>query len=349
MKSGGLDKLYPDSNPQVPLPTPPKPEDPPHVQASGSVDVPHEDRGVPQLPIGYDKLQHHKLPEIPPAKWPSYMRFDEGAKVDEEAAIKDLIDYYNRSVTAGYFQSHPYGQMHMGQDMKLDEAALANNYMKLVFGGKPDPERDNIDLAYNHALRQMAESPVEKDSLLGHQNPLAFVPLGTCDKDAILETFKKQRQFYKGSVDSDAERMLKTRPTHNLIATTCYGKDITWNNKGTGASARYNHVRGQADLLNRPTNLQNFHPWQSLSSKTFAPMEDGGEVPLNYENAFGADARAIKVTDEPRVPVKGYSGQWDEQDLGNYFSSDINRYMFNFADEANPGFAGLFKQYVPRM
>ena len=329
MSRAAIDALVPVQDAQQPIPLPTAPPSPAPRQTSGSVDAPQQLPEPPKQPIGFDDLKAHPLPPIPPAVWPEYMR--KVSKRDEDAAIKDLIDYYNRSVQLGYFQSHPYDQMHMGADMKLDEAALSNNYMKIVFGGKPDPERDNIDLAYNHALRQMAESPVEKNSLLNHQNPLAFVPAGNCDKDAILETFKQQRQFFKGAIDSDAERALKTRPTHNLISTTFYDSKLAWASGGT--SLRYNHVRGQNDLLNRPTDLQNFRPWGDLSSKTFAPDGEGGEVPLDYMNVYGPDARAIKVTDEPRVDVKGYASQWDEQDLGNYFGNDTDRYLFNFADQ----------------
>lgn len=284
------------------------------------------------------------IPSVPEAKWPEYMLDNPGVRNNEVQNIAALEDYFDRSTRTGYFQSHPFGQMYMGQDMKLDELAVHNNYMKRIFGGKPDPKKDNIDLAYNHAIRQMAESPVDADSVLGKMNPLAFVPGEECDKDAILKTFAEQRRFYKGAIDSDTERFLKARPTHKLISTTFYGKDISI----SGTSNRYNHVRGQNDLLNRPTELGDFKPEGNLSSKTFAPDGKGGEVPLNYENTNGPDPRAVKITDEPRYDVRSVPDQFNFNDMGMYNANDIDRYVFEFAEIANPGFQELFKQFKPR-
>lgn len=285
------------------------------------------------------------IPEMPEAKWPEYMLDNAGVRNNEVQNIKQLEDFFERSTRSGYFQSHPYDQMHMGQDMKLDELAYHNTYMKRIFGGKPDPKKDNIDLAYNHSIRQMAESPVDKDTILGNMNPLAFVPGEECDKDDILKTFAEQRQFYKGKVDSDTERFLKARPTHKMISTTYYGKDISI----SGTSNRYNHVRGQNDLINRPTDLQDFKPDGNLSSKTFAPDGKGGEVPLSYENVYGPDPRVIKITDEPRYSVRDVPQQFNFSDMGMYNGNDIDRYVFEFADIANPGFQELFRQFKERM
>ena len=287
------------------------------------------------------------IPKMPEAVWPKYMLDNPGVRNDEQKNIEALENYFERSTRSGYFQAHPYGQMHLGMDMKMDELTNSNNYMKLIFGGKPNPERDNIDLAYNNAIRQMAESPVEKDSIIGHQNPAAFVPREECSKDAILETFEKQRQFYKGAIDSDAERFLKARPTHKLISHTCYGKKLS----KSGTSLRYNHVRGQADLINRPTELENFKPDGNLSSKTFAPDGKGGEVPLNYENVYGLDPRAVKVKGTPKYDVKPplSQQQWNFNDMGSYSGADIDRYMFDWANDANPSFIKQFKEFVPRM
>lgn len=290
------------------------------------------------------------LPQMPEAKWPQYMLDNPGVRNDEEKNIEDLLSM-QRSVNAAYFQSHPYDQTHLGSDMKLDELAHQNTYMKLVFGGKPDPEKDNIDLAYNHSIRQMAESPVAKDSIIGHQDPLMFVPGAECDKDSILKTFEEQRRFYKGAIDTDTERFLKARPTHNSITTTFYGKENSQSGSNSvGTSSRYNHVRGQNDLINRPTHLKNFRPEGNLSSKTFAPDGVGGEVPLDYENVYGLDPRSISITTEPRLDVQNVPipAQYNGNDLGNYFGQDVDRYMFNFANQADPSFTGLFHQFKPR-
>ena len=190
----------------------------------------------------------------------------------------------------------------------------------------------------------MAEAPVSKDSLIGHQNPLEFVQGEEATKDSLLRTFAEQRKFYKGAVDTDAERFLKTRPTHKLIATTFYGKNITQ----SGTSVRYNHVRGQADLINRPMHLTKFRPIENLSSKTYAPNGDGGEVPLNYENTNGLDPRAVSITDEPRYDVGAIPEQYNFNTVGGYPGRDVDSYMFDFAEQ-NPTFSSLFYQFKPRM
>jgi hypothetical protein len=277
---------------------------------------------------------------LPESQWPSYMlRTDRIDKRDNEQGISKLEHYYDRSTESAYKQSHPYDFMFTGGDLKVDEQTLNNNYMRLIFGGKPGPH-DNIDLAYNNTIRQMAEAPIEKDSILGHQNPLEFVPGEEATKDSLLRTFAKSRNFYQGAVDSDAERALKTRPTHRLISTTYYGKN----------QKRYNHVRGQASLLDRPTQLENFKPNENLSSRTYAPTGDGREVPLDYENTNGLDPRAIRVAgDSSKINAPSSAPQaYNFTDTGNYPGREIDRRVFNFADE-DPGFTEQFHQFKPRM
>jgi hypothetical protein len=62
-----------------------------------------------------------------------------------------------------------------------------------------------------------------------HEAALIIVVLvGEASKvNSLLETFAKERQFYAGAIDSDAERALKTRPDWRLISTTTYGKKLT--------------------------------------------------------------------------------------------------------------------------
>lgn len=285
------------------------------------------------------------LPPLPSSKWPAYMLNNPGIRNDEKRNIRALETEFKRSAEQGYFQSHQLDQMFTGADLRTDDLTLMNNYMKIIFGGKPDDSRDNIQLAYNHALRQMAEAPTQKDSLLGHQSPLAFVPGEQCTKDSLLKTFAEQRRFYKGAIDTDTERFLKTRPTHRLIHTTFYGKNLGFN----GMSGRFNYVRGQNHLLYRPTNLQNFKPIENLSSRTFAPDGMGGEVPLDYESTNGLDPRAVDITNEPRTSVEEPPATYGENDLGQYAGRDTDRYLFNYADNENPGFAGLFYEFKPRM
>ncbi len=276
---------------------------------------------------------------LPSSQWPAYMLNTHKRDENEGRAIKQLESYYKRSVETAYQQSHPYDVMFTGSDLKVDEATLNNNYMRLIFGGKPGPA-DNIDLSYNNSIRQMAEAPITKDSIIGQQNPLQFVEGEQATKDSLLRTFAHSRQFYKGVVDSDAERALKTRPTHRLISSTYYGKD----------QKRYNHVRGQASLLNRPTNLENFKPNENLSSRTYAPDGMGGEVPLDYENTNGLDPRSVRVDGEAgkMTAPMNVPQYYKFTDVGNYSGREIDRHMFDFADE-DPGFVAQFHEFKPRM
>ncbi len=299
--------------------------------------------------LNYDSLQREpdieKLQPLPMDRWPDYMLNNQSVHYNEEQDIKDIKKYFERSVENGYEQAQPYAPMFTGPDMALDQVAHNNKYMKLIFGGKPDPITDNIDMAYNHSLRQMAEAPVTKDSLIGHQNPNEFVPGTTATKDSLLKTFAEQRRFYKGTVDTDAERMLKTRPTHKLIMTTTYGKNLGQD----GSSGRYNTQRGQwGNHQFRPKHLEKFRPFENLSSRTYAPDGSGGEVPLNYENTNGVDPRIVEITKEKRISVPDPKGVWAWKDLGSYAGNNVDQYMFNFAD-TDPGFAGLFHQFKPRM
>jgi hypothetical protein len=279
------------------------------------------------------------LPPLGKAEWPSALRNAAKDQDTQPERFQKLENHFAKSVTNGYFQSHPYDQMHLSADMMLDQLANSNTYMKLIFGGEPSPY-DNIDLAYNHSIRQMSESLVEG----GDKNPPdAFVPVGECGKDDILRTFEEQRRFYKGVVDTDVERALKQRPTHNLIATTFYGK------KGSPTeSARYNNVRGQNDL--QFVNIDpSFRPNENLSSRTYAPMENGGFVPLDFNGAYGDDARAVPLTNEPRMPA-AFSD--DYTDLGNYAGFEPSA-SYVTAMSHVPGqqgaFVGLFHQNKQRM
>lgn len=269
------------------------------------------------------------------AQWPTYLK-------KNQLPPGQLPYVFEKSTEAAYTQSHPYESMFMfaGEDMAIDEVTRNNNYMRLIFGGKTSPN-DNIHLAYNQTTRQMAEAPMEKDSILGHMNPLSFVPGEEATKESLFDTFAKARQYYKGAVDSDAERALKQRPTHRLIATTLYGKK----------QQRTNHVRGQAHLINRPLTDKNFQPRENLSSRTYAPDGMGGEVPLDSELVYGSDPRDINVQGEagkqlaPKIAME--SSSWVDQ--GNYVGREIDRERMNFKDDGNPEFRAMFSQHMKRM
>lgn len=248
------------------------------------------------------------VPSLPSAAYPSYMRVEQGPPptLFTSQSVKDV-----------YAQSHPYDPLYLalGPDMRVDELAHANTYMNLIFGGTSS--NDIFDLAYKHVDRQLADSPVEKDSTVSFQNPLKFIPNGEADKDSILQTFAEQRQYYKGAVVEDAERFLKSRPTHNLIATTFYNKRAT----PSGQSTRYNHVSGIDNSLDFDDKaLENFYPWGNLSSRTFAPDGKGGRNPVAYDHIHGPDARSVPLT--PVSPIREFRAS----DLGMYHGNELDQY-----------------------
>jgi hypothetical protein len=270
------------------------------------------------------------------ATWPAFMKpSDESVN---QAGLQQLKDFH-RSSSAGYEQSHPLDIMFTGSSLAADAVMLNNNYMKAIFGGE-EAAKDSIQMAYAHSLRAMAEAGIESDSLLERMNPLAYVPVGEATKDSLLETFANGRDFFAGAVDSDAERALKTRPTHRMIATTFYNKKLN----SAGQSIRYNHVRGQNDMLERPQKLENFRPFENLSSKTFAPDESGGEVPLNFAAVHDHDPREAQV---PRAGAPPAMVQVPElADQGAYVGSDVDVYQ---SLPATGGLEMLFQQSVERM
>lgn len=270
------------------------------------------------------------------ATWPAYMFPD--SKAVDQARPEQLDDFY-RSASAGYEQSHPLDIMFTGSSLAADAVLLNNNYMNAIFGGEQGP-KDNIQMAYAHSLRSMAEAGIESSSLLENMNPLAFVPVGEATKDSLLETFAKERDFYAGAVDSDAERALKTRPTHRMIATTFYNKKLN----AAGQSIRYNHVRGQNDLLERPQTSDTFRPFENLSSKTFAPDENGGEVPLDYAAVNDHDPREAPVPSAGAPPAMVQSPELADQGL--YLGSEVNAYS---SLPPTGGLELLFQQSAQRM
>lgn len=268
------------------------------------------------------------------SEWPAFLMRK------NKLELGDLKGVFDKSTTRAYEQSHPYGKMlYPGEDLAIDEVAKDNKYMQLIFGGEPGPQ-ETAHLAYNHTVRQIAEAPMERDSLLETMNPMSFVEGAPASKDSLLETFAEQRTYYKGAVDSDAERALKQRPTHRMISTTLYGKK----------QQRTNHVRGQAHLLHRPKNDGSFRPQENLSSRTFAPMEDGGEVPLNFELAFGPDPRNVRVTGEAgkMMAPKNVSQHSSWVDTGNYVGREIDRQVLAFEEDQNPQFRAMFAETIKK-
>ena len=263
--------------------------------------------------------------------------YDSNNETNEEVHA-GLVNNFNKNKTAGYFQSHPYDQIFTAQDMAVDELTLANNYMRIIFGGDVDEKTDNIHMAYNHTIRARADAATTKENTLYELNPLDFVEGKKASKDSLLETFAEQRQFWKGQIDSDTERALKQRPTHKMIHTTTYGKNIT----PGGQAARFNHVTGQMGHLQFRPKTDNFFPNQDLSSNTFAPQQDGTEVPLNYQNLHDDDPRKMNITNQPKIDVPSAVSTYNFNHAGTYAGSEVSRYTQNYVNE-NPTFSGHFK------
>jgi len=246
-----------------------------------------------------------------------------------------LKQAHDKSQTAGYFQSHPYSQMFTSHSLAVDEATLNNRYMKLIFGGAPDPETDAIHMAYTHSAKQKAEAPIYKENTLNELNPSKFTEGEQATKESLMKTFKESRQYYKGVIDSDPERAMKNRAGHELTQTTYYGKDQN----------RFHHLTGQhGHLQNRP-DTSRLTSWQNLSSRTAAPDGFGGEVPLVIQNYFGDDPRTVPLTDEPRTTAPAPAPSNDM--LGAYSGNDVDRFVQTYTDN-NPNFIGLFSDAKQR-
>jgi hypothetical protein len=242
--------------------------------------------------------------------------------------VAALEKFFARDLQSGYRQSHPLSHMET-VPLLMDEITRNNNAMRLIFGGQPGAQ-DSIHHAYKQAARQMAEAPVEKDSLLQNMNPADFVPAGMCSKDSLLETFAEARQYYKGALEDDATRALKARATHRIHATMYNGK-----NQGT----RWNPVYGYNNFV--PEVPRGFSPFGSLSSRPNAPDGTGGRVPFNVEAAMAKDPRSIQ------------SGR----DLGRAIFRSRDAPLPDFSvkqrdaplpDLENEGFAAQFRSVKPR-
>jgi hypothetical protein len=260
-----------------------------------------------------------------------------------EDVFEFLLNDFHKNQTEGYFQAHPYDQIYTAKDLATDEWTLANNYMRIIFGGRPDPKTDNIHMAYNHSIKQRATAPTLKEQTLYEMNPLQYVEAKPASKESLLETFQKSREYWKGMIDTDTERALKQRPTHDLVHTTYYGKDVT----PGGQAGRFNFVTGQHGYLQfRPDN-RNFFPFENLSSKTYAPMGNGKEVPLDYQNVYGDDPRRVPIDHQPKVQAPSPAATFNFNDTGSYPGREVDRYLQNYV-EKNPPFASMFRTSAQR-
>lgn len=248
-----------------------------------------------------------------------------------------LKEYHHRSAADAYFQSHPVSQMFTSQSLNTDDATLARDYMSIIFGGWDEKHRaeDNIQLAYNHSIKQYAENQITRDSILHQLKPSDFVEGQPATKDSLLETFAQQRQYHRGVIDSDAERFLKTRATHDLTFTTFYGKQVT----DAGDSGRHHHLWHQPGHLQFRPDAKGMRLWWNISSRTYAPDGEGGENPLDPRVVYGEDQRVIPITDQPRQDAPAPVGTFNFNDVGSYAGKDVDRFP---RVEDNPTFEGLF-------
>lgn len=264
------------------------------------------------------------------------------ANVNKETFDK-LANYHQRSAADGYFQSHPFSQMFTSYDLATDEATLNNNYMRLIFGGKEDPNKDEINGAYKHAIKQRAEAAVTKENTLEELNPSDFVSVANVNKDSLLQTFAEGRRFFKGQIDTDAERAMKGRVSHEMIETTFYGKNVS----EAGAPGRFHHLAGQHGHLQYRMDPAKTLSWWNLSSRNYAPDGEGGQVPLIIQNEIGDDQRSIPLTGELRTVAPEPSNSFNLNDIGLYPGKDIDNYVTSRV-ENNPTFEQLFQDSKQR-
>lgn len=258
------------------------------------------------------------------------------AKINHEV-YEDLLNNFNHNVTEAYFQSHPHDQMYTAQSLAVDQATLSNNYMRIIFGGQEDPAKDSVHMAYKHATQLNAEAPTGR--VLYELGPLDFVEGETATKDSLLKTFEESRRFFKGQIDTDAERFMKARAGHELTQVTFYGKDVS----SAGQAGRYHNLTGQHGHLQYRPNTEGMTSWGNLSSKTWAPDGSGGEVPLMIQNEDrSSDPRLVPLTNELRVAVPDPVRTFNMNDAGSYPGREVDRYVKNYTED-NPVFENLFK------
>lgn len=250
--------------------------------------------------------------------------------------FNDLIKFHDKTSTDAYFQSHPFSNLYTSHTLAVDEATLQDNYMRIIFGGAPDPEKDNINLGYVHALKATETAPT--GGFLRELTPGHFVEGKQATKDSLLDTFARTREYHRGQLDSDAERFMKARVGHELTHVTYYGKDVT----PAGQASRFHFVTGQHGHLQHRPDTTGMQSWWNLSSKTYAPDGNGGEVPLRIQAEIGEDPRQVPISDDLKVYHKEPLGEFNNNDIGSYPGRDTDRFVTDYVED-NPNFTSLFQ------
>jgi hypothetical protein len=253
-----------------------------------------------------------------------------------------LIDNHNRNVVEGYFQSHPFDQIYTAQALAVDQATLSSNYMRCIFGGQEDPAKDALHMAYTKAQLARAEAPTGR--VLYELGQADFVEGAQATKDSLLETFAQTRRFFKGQIDTDAERFMKNRADHGITQVTFYGKNVD----EAGGAGRFHRTAGQHGHLQYRPDTTGMPGWWGLSSKTWAPDGSGGEVPLIIAATdASSDPRQVPLTSELRVAVGDPVRTFNMNDAGSYPGRDVDRFVRDYT-ENNPQFEDIFRDTAQR-
>lgn len=203
-----------------------------------------------------------------------------------EIADPAFISIFNSQSTAEYKNVHAYDQMITSADLATDEATLQNNYMKLIFGGLPDPlvnERD-VQRAYQTLDTHIEQSHLLHDDLLNHMDPERFVPRGEePSKEDILNTFAEMRKTHSQGYENEIDRGYNERLTPAQANVMYYGKNLN----------RYHRVLGQMEFLPDLVTANMRSADHALSSRTHAPFENNTQVPHNIQLTYDTNQRDI--------------------------------------------------------
>lgn len=227
-----------------------------------------------------------------------------------------------------YDSAHVFDQMITPEQLLTDQNTLQNNYMKLIFGGLPDihDSTQAVQRAYHNIESTLQESNFMRGDIM-NKDLQKFVPVGddqTLSKDDIVQTFIDMRSHSGPTQGSSVLRGLTQWASPADTAVTYYGKN----------QSRFHLILGQhqVDLLGKPP--PGFKPYENLSSRTFAPRENGEQVPLHIEITDDYDPRmfddlvslrSINSISDNVIDTGIYYGQ--EPELNMNFGSEFGKVL----------------------
>lgn len=194
--------------------------------------------------------------------------------------------------------------------LMLDEQNRQRNYMALIFGG-PISDNDIFKGAYDQSLRDAADAGFREQQFVLPDTTLA----GT------QEVFGDIRKRANGGI-SDVQRFLGSRGNAPGMSV------VTYNGKRDG---RHHNIIGRVE-----------NPWGGgehgmiQSSRTNAPLSDGGKVPLFY-----GDEGGVYGPVGANVPVATIAPD-AIADMGIYYGSEVGNYVSNFQTEDRGNLQALF-------